>query len=104
MRCARRSRPSRHSGRHFDSGEGLHIFKGITGPPNEFVAPIHNRMPVILPPAAWRRWLSEDEADADELLGLLRPYPAGLMRAYPVATRVGSIRNNDPDLLRELAA
>jgi len=77
----------------------IHTFTIITGPPNELVAPIHNRMPVILPHAAWRRWFGEDDATRDELLALLRPYPAELMRAYPVAARVGNIRNNDPDLL-----
>jgi putative SOS response-associated peptidase YedK len=61
-------------------------------------------MPVILPRAAWRRWLGEDEATADELLALLTPYPAGLMRAYPVSTRVSSVRNNALDLLAPLAA
>ncbi|HTT80789.1 MAG TPA: SOS response-associated peptidase [Stellaceae bacterium] len=77
----------------------VHTFTIITGPPNELVAPIHNRMPVILPRATWRQWLGEDDATRDELLALLRPYPAELMRAYPVAARVGNVRNNDPDLL-----
>jgi putative SOS response-associated peptidase YedK len=35
---------------------------------------------------------------------LLRPYPAEAMRAYPVAARVGNVRNNDPELLRPAAA
>jgi putative SOS response-associated peptidase YedK len=61
-------------------------------------------MPVILPREAWRRWLGEDEAGVDELLAMLRPYPAELMCAYPVARRVGNVRNNDPDLLTPLAA
>jgi len=61
-------------------------------------------MPVILRPAAWRLWLGEEEADADELLGLLRPYPVDLMRAYPVGVRVGGVRNNDPELLTESIA
>lgn len=76
----------------------------ITGPLNELVAPIHNRMPVILPRKAWHRWLGEDEADVDDLLAVLRPYPPGLMRAYPIEKRVRNIRNNDPDLLALLAA
>jgi putative SOS response-associated peptidase YedK len=59
---------------------------------------------VILPRAAWRRWLGEEGAEADDLLRLLQPYPADLMRAYPVASRVGNVRNNDPDLLAPLAA
>lgn len=82
----------------------IQTFTIITGPPNELVAPIHNRMPVILPPEAWRRWIGENEATRDELLALLRPYPAELMRAYPVAVRVGNVRNNDPDLLAAVGA
>lgn len=85
------------------NGETLHTFTVITGPPNALVAPIHNRMPVILPRPAWRRWLGEDRADADELLALLRPYPAEAMRAYKVAARVGNVRNNDPGLLAPAA-
>ena len=85
-------------------GATLHSFTVITGPPNELVAPIHNRMPVILPRRTWRSWLGEERGEADELQALLRPYPAEAMRAYPVAARVGNVRNNDPELLRPAAA
>ena len=61
-------------------------------------------LPVILPREFWRRWLGEERAKADELLALLRPYPAEAMRAYPVAARVGNVRNNDPELLAPAAA
>jgi len=76
----------------------------LTTRPNELVAPIHNRMPVVLPRESWRRWLGEERDEADELLELLRPYPAEAMRAYPVAARVGNVRNNDPELLTPVAA
>ena len=46
-------------------------------------------------------WLGEREASADELLRMLRPYPAAQMRAYPVGVRVGNVRNNDAALLDE---
>jgi len=84
------------------AGDVLHSFTIITGPPNELVSPIHNRMPIILPPEAWRLWLGEERTDIEELVDLLRPYPADLMRAYPVGKRVGSVRNNDPALLDPL--
>src|SRR3954449_8844409 len=74
-------------------------FTIITGPPNEVVAPIHDRMPVILPPSVWPAWLGEEKVGPDDLLALLRPYPAELMRAYMVGSRVGSVKNNDPALL-----
>ena len=60
-------------------GGTLHTFTIFTGPPNELCGPIHNRMPVIMPLEAWRLWLGEEEARIDELLALLRPYPAELM-------------------------
>jgi putative SOS response-associated peptidase YedK len=80
-------------------GGQVQTFTIVTGSPNDVVAPIHNRMPVILPRETWRRWLGEDEASTEELLSLLRPFPAELMRAYPVGARVGSVRNNDAELL-----
>jgi putative SOS response-associated peptidase YedK len=69
----------------------------ITGPPNELVATIHDRMAVILPQEHWDAWL-------DGIAGteMLTPYPAKLMRAYKVERRVGNVRNNDAKLLEAL--
>jgi putative SOS response-associated peptidase YedK len=63
------------------------------------VAPIHNRMPAILPREAWALWLGEEAVDKDALLALLRPFPAEGMRAYPISTRVNSPKNDAPELL-----
>jgi len=71
----------------------------LTGEPNELLAPIHDRMPAILPPEAWSAWLGETAASARELQALLKPYPARHMRAYAVSTKVNSVRNDDPSLL-----
>ena len=79
----------------------VHSFTIITTTPNELCAPIHDRMPVILPRDAWRTWLGEDDSAGAELLALLRPYPEAL-RAYPVDPRVGNVRNNDLALLDAL--
>jgi putative SOS response-associated peptidase YedK len=87
-----------------EDGAALHSFTIITGAPNELVAPIHNRMPVVLPHQAWRSWLGEDCVETGDLLALLRPYPAAAMHACKVATRVGNVRNNDPELLAPVAA
>ncbi|MGO8920248.1 MAG: SOS response-associated peptidase [Stellaceae bacterium] len=76
----------------------------ITGEPNELVAPIHDRMPVILPREAWAKWLGEEPAHKDELLALLTPFPAERMRAYPISTRVNSVKNDAPDLLEAVDA
>jgi putative SOS response-associated peptidase YedK len=66
------------------------------------VAPIHNRMPVILPREAWSAWLGETVASADELQALLRPFPAERMRAYPIGTRVNSVKNDDAGLIEPM--
>ncbi len=76
----------------------------VTGAPNELLAPIHDRMPVILPRDAWPQWLGEAPADAAALQALLKPYPAERMRVYPVAPRVNSVKNDDPSLIEPLLA
>jgi len=86
------------------SGDTVQTFTIVTTTPNELCASIHDRMPVILPHEKWAAWLGEREADADELRWMiLRPYPAGLLRAYPVGPRVGNVRNNEPALLDEIS-
>ena len=80
-------------------GSIVRSFTIVTGLPNPPPRPIHKRMPVILPKAVWRLWLGEAEASRDELLALLSPYPAELMRVYPIGPAVGNVRNDTPDLL-----
>ncbi len=64
----------------------------ITTEPNEVVAPIHKRMPVILPPAFYEAWLSP--RPHNELSALLKPYPAAEMDAHPVSTLVNDPQND----------
>jgi len=73
------------------SGERIDSYTLITTEPNALCAPIHNRMPVILDPADYDRWLSA-EAPPEDLLG---PFPAEEMAAYPVSTWVNRPANND---------
>jgi putative SOS response-associated peptidase YedK len=77
----------------------LRSFTIVTGLPNALCEPIHDRMPVILPPATWPLWLGEESASPAELFALLRPYAAELMRAYPVGAAVGNVKNDRPGLL-----
>lgn len=74
---------------------------GAGGP--ESLADIHPRMPLMLPPERWDAWLDPERRAQDELRALLQPPPAGGMRAYPVSTDVGNVRNNGPELVREWA-
>lgn len=69
----------------------------ITTAPNALLAPIHNRMPVILPPEAYALWLDPAEQKPAALTHLLKPYPADLMAAYPVSRLVNSPVNDGPD-------
>jgi putative SOS response-associated peptidase YedK len=70
----------------------------ITTSANALMAPIHDRMPVILARADHAAWL--DPATPPALLkALLRPCPEGLLRCYPVGRKVGDARNEGPELM-----
>jgi len=84
---------------HPDEGAPLETFTILTTTPNPLMKPIHDRMPVIVAPADYERWL---DASAPSPLDLLRPYPAEQMRAWPVSDQVGNVRNNAPALLDEI--
>jgi putative SOS response-associated peptidase YedK len=71
----------------------------ITGDANEAVAPIHDRMPVMLPPDAWDTWLDHDNHDLDLLGKLLVPAPASIIAVHPVSTAVNNVRNREPSLI-----
>jgi putative SOS response-associated peptidase YedK len=89
------------------AGEGAEWIRTcsiITGEPNELVAPIHNRMPVILPREAWSAWLGEEPVSEDELHALLKPFPAERMRGYSVSSRVNSVKNDDAGLIEPMMA
>jgi putative SOS response-associated peptidase YedK len=83
-------------------GGWLRSFAIVTTDPNELTAKVHNRMPVILKPADYARWLSRDEAEQPPL-DLLRPFDAGQMEAHAVDPRVGNVKNNEPGLCEAFA-
>jgi putative SOS response-associated peptidase YedK len=85
-----------------DGKEPVESFAVITTEPNEMTAKIHDRMPVILPEQAHAKWLDPENERIDALQGLLKPYPAEEMRAYPVSTRVNSARNEGPELIESV--
>lgn len=84
-------------------GAALETFTILTTDPNELMEKIHNRMPVILEPHDYDRWLDSSDP-ARPPVDLLRPFPAEKMRAWPVSGRVGNVRNNDAELLEESQA
>ncbi len=69
----------------------------ITTTPNVLMEKIHNRMPVILSPTAYRLWLDPAERAPDELAKLLKPYPASQMAAFPVSRLVNDPKNDSPE-------
>jgi len=76
----------------------LETYTVLTTDPNELMEPIHNRMPVILAPRDYQRWLEPGEP-THLPVDLLRPYPAEEMKAWKVGSAVGNVRNNAPGLI-----
>jgi putative SOS response-associated peptidase YedK len=83
-------------------GERIRSFTIATTKPNALCAELHDRMPVVLQPAAWPVWLGEEPADLKHLKALLAPYLGGDMICWPVSARVGSVKNNDPSLIEPI--
>jgi putative SOS response-associated peptidase YedK len=85
------------------SREWLETFSIITTDANQVVAPLHNRMPVIIERKDYARWLGGSNV-AQPPLDLLRPYPAEQMAAWKVDKAVGNVRNDTARLLEPAAS
>lgn len=81
------------------TGYWLQSFALVTTTPNELTATIHNRMPAIVGPQDYQRWLDLSSAPPFDLLN---PFPSNQMRAWPVGAQVGNVSNNSPNLLDEV--
>lgn len=75
----------------------------LTTGANAVLAPIHDRMPVILERAEYGRWLDPALADADSLAPLLVPFPPEGMTAYAVSPRVNAPSNDDERCVEPLS-
>ncbi len=71
----------------------------VTTTANATMAPIHNRMPVVLPPEAWAGWLDRAVTRAADVVGLLVPAPEDLLVRRAVSPRVNSVKNDDAELV-----
>lgn len=78
--------------------KGIRSVSLITTEPNAVMAPIHDRMPVIVAPEDYATWL---DILNEEPMRLVRPYPAERMAARPVGLRVNQPENDDPTLIEE---
>jgi putative SOS response-associated peptidase YedK len=83
-------------------GEWLRTCTIITTKANAAVEQIHDRMPVVLPEAAWDRWLDPDCRELDVVRGLLVPELADAFDVYPVSDAVNRPVNNGPELVRRI--
>ncbi|WP_043833963.1 SOS response-associated peptidase [Muricoccus aerilatus] len=81
-------------------GNWLRTYSIITTEANPKQAPLHHRMPVILPREDWAAWLGEEEAPAERLLGMLRPCPPEWLACWPVSKRVNKVSEDDEALIR----
>jgi putative SOS response-associated peptidase YedK len=75
----------------------------LTTAANELMRPLHDRMPVIIPPEQYARWLDPELRDAGPLQELLAPYAADAMAAMPVSKAVNKVGNDDPGLIAPVA-
>lgn len=75
----------------------------LTMPADEVVGPLHDRMPVVLPPDAWDRWLDRRLQDTQVLGAILRTAGAALV-IHPVSAEVNTPHNNHPGLIERASA
>jgi putative SOS response-associated peptidase YedK len=91
-----------------ETEEVRRTFTIVTTTPNEAIADLHDRMPVVLDEAVWDRWLIDGRAaptvDEGELLAMLRPTDAVQLRIYPVNRYVNDVRRDGPELIEPLSA
>ncbi|HEX6959507.1 MAG TPA: SOS response-associated peptidase [Ferrovibrio sp.] len=83
------------------ASEGVECFTILTTAANEYLAPLHERMPVILPKESFADWLDPNAASAS-LSALLKPYPAAAMARYRVTPVVNGTKVDDPSCFAPL--
>jgi len=80
-------------------GETVRHATIITTSPNDLLAPIHDRMPVILHPESIAGWLNPEKLELVEIGSYLQPYPADEMMHHPVSRDVGPVANDYAELI-----
>lgn len=84
-------------------GEAVESCTVLTTRANELVAPVHDRMPVILLPQHYDLWLDTTVQQKERLAPLLTPYPPTQMQSHPVGQRVNSAQNDEPECIEPVA-
>lgn len=90
------------------NGEEVDTAAIVTTSANRTLSALHDRMPVIVPPEAFDVWLGsatvEGKDDLAAATALIAPAPEGLLEVFPVASEVNRVGNDNPELLRPVAA
>ncbi len=86
------------------NGEELDTAAIVTTRANRTLTPIHDRMPVIVPPEAFDLWLNTNEVDATAAAALIAPAPDGLLEAYEISTAVNRTANDNSKLIEPFLA
>lgn len=79
--------------------QALHSATVLTTAANSFMAPIHDRMPVLLERSQWEAWLDPDNDQVDVLSAMCVPADEGTLRSHRVGREVGNVRNRDASLI-----
>lgn len=82
------------------AGEAVRSFAIVTTAANEDVAPVHDRMPAVLPEEHWEEWLDPGVRDTARLLALLRPAAPGILTRWEVDGFVNSPKNEGERCIR----
>ena len=82
------------------NGEELETAAIVTTRANQMLAPIHDRMPVIVPPEAFDLWLDCANVDAQTAAALITPAPEDLLEAYEISTAVNRAANDGPEIIK----
>jgi putative SOS response-associated peptidase YedK len=85
-----------------DKGEEFPSFTIITTTPNELMAEIHTRMPVIVQEKDFDKWLNRENKNIEDLKKLCVAYPASRMEAFPVSKYVSNSRNEGPECMKKV--
>lgn len=83
-------------------GEGIITSTIITTNANKLIMPIHDRMPVIIPPEKYDEWLDSSAHDTGGVAPLLQPYESDMMELYPVTRRMNSYKYNKPENIAQV--
>ena len=85
------------------NGEELETGTIVTTAANKTLAPIHDRMPVIVPPDGFDLWLDTANVDAKTAAALIAPAPENLLEAFEISTAVNRVANDNPKLIEPVA-